>query len=160
MCGLWSRPDASDMMKPTVLLRKLNALEGGDLWALIPATASLLLTRVALHLLPFRTILRWAEVPVRDGGSCGPIDRATWRRLQALERGGHGLFPRNPCLTQAVVAHRMLRKQGIPSELRIGVRRTTQAPLEAHAWVEHQGEILIGGRGLADDHIPLSPFRR
>lgn len=147
-------------MNLSSLLRKLGSLDHEDRVALLPATVRLLTVRVALRLLPFRTVLRWAEISVTEGDSPKPLAPRTLRRLRALERAGHGLFPRNPCLTQALAAHRLLREEGQPSQLRIGVRRTTERPLEAHAWVENRGEIMIGERGLADDHLPFSsiPF--
>jgi hypothetical protein len=146
-------PISGDLVKLSSLLRKLRSLNGEDRVALIPATLRLLTVRVALRILPFRTVLRWAERPVKEDQSPRHLAPGTLRRIRALERAGHGLFPKNPCLTQALAAHRLLRKKGQPSELRIGVRRTTERLLEAHAWVENRGEILIGERGLADGHV-------
>jgi hypothetical protein len=49
--------------------------------------------------------------------------------------------PWNNCLKQSLVLWWLLRRQGIDSELRIGVKQE-QGKLEAHAWVEYDGKVL------------------
>jgi len=53
------------------------------------------------------------------------------------------------------VVQRLLRKKGHASDLRIGVRKGNGQPLEAHAWVEYQGVVVIGARGLSQEHVRL-----
>ena len=45
------------------------------------------------------------------------------------------------CLEESLTLWYLLRKQGIPACLRIGVRKEKEK-FEAHAWVEHEGEAL------------------
>ena len=45
------------------------------------------------------------------------------------------------CLRKSLVLWFLLRRQGIDSELRIGVRRE-QDKFEAHAWIEYEGRVL------------------
>ena len=45
------------------------------------------------------------------------------------------------CLEQSLTLWYLLRKQGIATQLRIGVRKM-DGKFEAHAWVEHQGVAL------------------
>jgi len=71
----------------------------------------------------------------------------------------HGLWTAT-CLRQSLVVWFLLRRRGIPAELRIGVRKTA-AGLDAHAWVESNGCILDGTRGLegtADTAISFTAF--
>ncbi len=49
------------------------------------------------------------------------------------------------CLTQALTARQLLQVNGYPAELRIGVAKQADGKLAAHAWVESEGEIVIGG---------------
>jgi hypothetical protein len=42
------------------------------------------------------------------------------------------------CLEQSLTLWYLLRKQGIATQLRIGVRKM-DGKFEAHAWVEHEG---------------------
>ena len=58
----------------------------------------------------------------------------------------HGPFHGN-CLRQSVALWWLLRRQGIDSELRIGVRKT-DARLEAHAWIEWRGRALNQGTDM------------
>lgn len=50
---------------------------------------------------------------------------------------------RPTCLPTALTLQWLLRRQGIATDLRLGVRRR-EGKIEAHAWVEHQGEPLAG----------------
>ena len=45
------------------------------------------------------------------------------------------------CLEESLTLWYLLREQGIPACLRIGVRKEKEV-FEAHAWVEHGGEAL------------------
>lgn len=54
------------------------------------------------------------------------------------------------CLAQALALESLLAQAGWPSELRIGVARDPVGGFDAHAWLEHEGVVLIGDRpGLA-----------
>jgi hypothetical protein len=79
--------------------------------------------------------------------------------------GGHGdvatairrarrLVPVANCLPQALAAQAMLHRRGIACTLRIGVARDAHDRLEAHAWVEVAGQVVVGN--LPD----LSRFER
>jgi hypothetical protein len=50
------------------------------------------------------------------------------------------------CLVQALAADGMLRRRGFASTLHIGVRlhRPGSTPLQAHAWVKCEGQIVVG----------------
>ena len=63
------------------------------------------------------------------------------------------------CLTRSLLLVWLLRRRGVSTDLRIGVR-LSQGNLEAHAWVEHEGSAIneasdIGARFAAFD-APLS----
>ena len=62
---------------------------------------------------------------------------------------------RSKCLATALAVQWMLRKHGLVSELRIGVRGT--GPLMAHAWVEHDGVVLIEEPGVHDRFSAFPP---
>jgi hypothetical protein len=59
--------------------------------------------------------------------------RATARRV-----------PKASCLTQALALESWLAEQGVDTDVRIGVARRADGSFEAHAWVEHEGRVLIG----------------
>ena len=73
-------------------------------------------------------------------------------------------FP-SSCLTRSLALVRMLKKDGIESQLRIGVRIAGTA-LDAHAWVEYAGMPVNDTADVAHrfaafpDPLPLSAFPR
>jgi len=52
----------------------------------------------------------------------------------------HGLY-RATCLRRSVALWWLLRRRGVAAKIRIGVRKD-QGTLQAHAWVEHNGQPL------------------
>ena len=64
--------------------------------------------------------------------------QATCRMVRAALRYSLTEFT---CLEESLTLWYLLRKQGIPTCLRIGVRKENEK-FEAHAWVEHGGEAL------------------
>ncbi len=57
------------------------------------------------------------------------------------------------CLHRSLVLHHWLCRDGLPSDLRIGVRKKAGL-LQAHAWVE------LGGRILSDSPLAVATFSR
>jgi hypothetical protein len=53
--------------------------------------------------------------------------------------------PKATCLTQAIAALILLNLKNYPATLRIGVARNNEGRFEAHAWVESDGNVVIGG---------------
>lgn len=77
-------------------------------------------------------------VGVADAGDALRFANATLRILARLPP----LPYRNTCLYRSVAECLVLLRVGIPCRLQIGVRRNgaAQEELEAHAWVERDGE--------------------
>ena len=48
------------------------------------------------------------------------------------------------CLKKALVLHAMLTRRGFNSQLLIGAARAETGQLDAHAWLECQGKVLLG----------------
>jgi len=68
--------------------------------------------------------------------------RAAW----VAHAVGKRLLPNRPCLTQALVLQYLLLRRGEDSaQLHIGVTKGEDEHLQAHAWVERDGRVLIGG---------------
>jgi hypothetical protein len=67
------------------------------------------------------------------------------------------------CLRQALAADAILRRRGFVSQLRFGVqlhRNNSFRSLEAHAWVECEGAIVVGDiKELADYLVLAAPDR-
>jgi hypothetical protein len=67
------------------------------------------------------------------------IERCTAWAVAAAAR--HGRFGAN-CLEQSLLLWWLLRHRGVAAELHFGVRKRARA-LEAHAWIEVDGRVLI-----------------
>lgn len=136
-------------------LAKLRRLPAAERGLLLQAFALLWTVRLGLWLLPFsvvRRFLRGRPARSRVGhASPSPPDRVAWAVLVAS-----GYVPRATCLARALVAQALLRRRGLPAELRIGVARGGGRALDAHAWVESGGRIVLGGDEL-DRYTPLRP---
>ena len=83
----------------------------------------------------------------------GSIERVRWSVTAAARR-----FPSSvSCLTRALVVEAMLRRRGYHPTLHLGVRRCGDgsAPLQAHAWVECGGRVIIGELADLSDYAVL-----
>jgi hypothetical protein len=83
------------------------------------------------------------------------IDHALAERAaRAVQRAANHLPLRTNCLDRALALSWLLASGGIASTLRIGVRKTSGDTLAAHAWVEHDGAVLLDE--IASDYLPLA----
>jgi hypothetical protein len=123
------------------LLRKLYTLKPAGRRMLFQAACALTLIAPALRVFGFARV--YAALARMTGQAPAPANPAPWVRrtrhlIQFLAR--HGPY-RGNCLSRSLVLWGMLRRRGIDSDLRIGVR-TDAARFQAHAWVEYQGQPL------------------
>lgn len=58
------------------------------------------------------------------------------------------------CLVRSLAAQAMLARGGYLSCVRIGVARPDSERFKAHAWLECDGKIIIGGEGTSQ-YTPL-----
>jgi hypothetical protein len=63
--------------------------------------------------------------------------------------------PAATCLTQALAGQALLRQAGFDPILRIGVRRYEDHSFGAHAWVECDGDVVIGHGETLEQYTPL-----
>ena len=61
---------------------------------------------------------------------------------------------RPTCLPRSLVLWFLLRRQGVPAELRIGVQKRQQR-LEAHAWVEVDRRVVNDTPDIAAEYPPF-----
>jgi Transglutaminase-like superfamily len=61
--------------------------------------------------------------------------------------------PGASCLTQALATRVLLADEGHSSTLRLGMARI-EGRLQAHAWLESGGAVVVGGAG----HEQFAPF--
>ncbi len=137
-------------------LQKIRRLTAKDRSLLARSVLMLATTRIALWVAPFRMVLRFAdryfEEPVDDGLTPAKI---TW----AVSAVSRRMLRNKPCLTQALVLLMMFRRRSYPATLRIGVVKNAKGGLEAHAWVESEGQIVIGNLNNLSIFTALPPVK-
>ncbi len=125
------------------LLRKLFRRPRGERRLLLQVFMLVIGMRLGLDWLPFRhvrALVTFAGRPSRPPGSGPSIERVA-AAVTIVSR----YVPRATCLTQALAAELLLRRAGYPVYLRLGAARGPDERFEAHAWVECDGRVVIGG---------------
>lgn len=132
-------------------MRRLSALSTEDRRLLLQAVAVVGVVRLGLWVLPFRTLRRLLTVERPESERLDPAmgERIGWAVTSAARR-----IPAATCLTQALAAQYLLQRRGIAAELRIGVAREAGKSLQAHAWVESGGRIVVGGDPSSFTSLP------
>jgi len=110
------------------------------------------LVRLGLWLIPFRTIQRVCAYFGRPGGSGSA---AGTREIVWAVRLASRYVPRSTCLVQALAAQILLGRHGHAGQVHIGVALDEKLGFRAHAWVESEGEVLIGGSEELDGYAPM-----
>jgi hypothetical protein len=127
-------------------LRRLRDLSPGDWLLLLRAFPLTVGIRLAVRLVPFRLLRRYVHSHRRAPRPGAPsVDRIAWAVLASARR-----VPDASCLTQALVAETLLHRAGHEAVFHLGVARPTDGAegLEAHAWVESGGRVVVGGGEL------------
>lgn len=101
--------------------------------------------RLGLWRLPFAKLQRYLD---RLGDASFPGQSIAVYRLQtliwAVNQSSHYSPGLVKCLARALTTQVLLKQQGYPCELRIGVAKGQTGTIEAHAWIESRGQIVIG----------------
>ena len=69
--------------------------------------------------------------------------------------GRRGPWP-TTCLRQALLLWFFLARRGLVAELRLGVEKSADGDFAAHAWVERDGHVLIGGEDVQQRYVVLN----
>lgn len=122
------------------------------------AEAALLLPSVHLlqQTLPFA---RWRRLLAREPRPEQPCDRPSPDQLARAVERARQLPGEYKCLPAAYALHVLLHRYGYASTVQVGVAHAQNGSVEAHAWVEHEGRILIGALPDLVRFVPLPPLR-
>ena len=139
-------------------LRQFAALPTGERSLLLGSLAVVAGARLALWMLPFQILRRLMDrfaVPRlavhRDARQAFSVKRMAWSIQAAARR-----VPYASCLTQALALHWRLARAGQKSVVCIGVAKGETERLDAHAWLEHEGRILVGDDGQLARYAPIA----
>ena len=115
--------------------------------------------RAGLWLLPVRTLRRLLR-----GRIFGPLfppellslcpDHLAWAVRTASRP-----VPAASCLTQALALQHLLAQSGRPSQIQIGVALDGDSGFRAHAWVEHDGRVLLDSPEQAACYVCLTSWK-
>jgi hypothetical protein len=100
--------------------------------------------RLALWVIPFRVTRYSVERLQKSPNAFGRLDPQIVQEVIWAVQTASRRIPCASCLTQGLVTQILLGRLGEPSQLCLGVARTPGGRLEAHAWVEIGGRIVIG----------------
>jgi hypothetical protein len=131
---------------------------GADWKLFLRASILVWLIRLALWVLPFRTLYNWTiqfrkgRIGDRPMGSAD-VYKVVWAVSAAARR-----VPKATCLTQALATQIMLGRRGHRTSLQLGIMKTQAGKFDAHAWVERNGRVLIGLNNTFSQLTRLPPL--
>jgi Transglutaminase-like superfamily len=136
-------------------IRNLMQMSAGDRLLLVMTLILIGGMRLGLLLLPFRTLLKVVakisqphkEISVAREVS---VNKIIWA-VNAMSR----YMPGVKCLARALTCQVLMNRHGYSHELRIGIAKGETGKLEAHAWIEYQGHIIIGNLPNLSHFMPL-----
>ena len=117
---------------------------GSGIRNLMRALYLLAQVRSRLSLVGFKATRGWLDAgrgnhPARQTGPNGLA--GAFRAFNAASR----LVPGDTCLVRAMAAERYFSEMGFPCLLKIGTRFDEDHRFESHAWLEYEGEVIVGG---------------
>jgi len=113
---------------------------------IIEATGLILVTRLGLYLTSVHKLQsfyqRFNNVENTPYPGNNPVkSEITW----AVNSIGQKIFKDDTCLVIAIAGQALLNYHGIPARLQLGCLLAEDKSIFAHAWVECEGEVVIGG---------------
>lgn len=138
--------------------RKVAALDSLQLRYLTLSLVLLPAIDVSLRCVGFRRTKRWLEARVKSPQAKASGNDAEATALHIAEvvslAGRRSLWPTS-CLRQALGLWVLLAHRGIASEVRVGIESTPESGFAAHAWVERNDHVLIGGEHARERYVTL-----
>lgn len=138
-------------------LRRLVAISASERRLLVRAFAALTATDLALHTYGFQRLMQRARAAgAAKAHAPGQTDlerAATYAHWLEIASRYH--LGRVRCLHRSITLHSWLVREGIASQIRLGVRKEG-AELKAHAWVEVNGSVVSDEPGAITQFKPLA----
>jgi len=143
-------------------LRKAFELSSSEWLLILWAALWLGLVEIGLRVLRFNTLIERLDQQ-RPPGRTLVARSHTGERFAYFVELASRLYPFEPtCLKKALVLYALLTRNGFHGQLWIGAAKSTTeagAPIEYHAWVEHEGKVILGAANR-ERYIPLYCFNR
>lgn len=112
----------------------------------LPLSAWSLLTEAFLNLIRARTVISFLPAfRLRQGRIVLNYVGASPQEIAWSICTASRFVPNSTCLVRAVATQKMLARHGRPASLCIGVAKSDKQQFTAHAWVECEGSVVVGG---------------
>ena len=136
-------------------IRPFLSLPAHEKWVFVQAIGLLPMMALSLRWWGFGRVWGWLKqrpLPAHD-----PSDndfKQVQRTAVLVHRAAKNRLFGSNCLKRSLVLYWLLKRQGIDSDLRIGVGRK-ESVFQAHAWIEYQQRPLHENRNLYDQYKPF-----
>jgi hypothetical protein len=126
-------------------LRKAFRLSASDWLLVIQAAGWFAVVEFGLRVLKLKTLLALLQSDRQaDREGCGRAPNNPERAGYCVELVSR-LHPLRPtCLKKALVLFALLARRGVKARVILGTAKS-DGKLDAHAWIEHEGRVVLGG---------------
>ena len=134
-------------------MKKFLSLDSSEQLLLLQTFVFVWIASITLRLLPFAIVQKLFASRVAPPGRMHrrhPIERLLW----AIAVAGRYVSG-TTCLSLALAGRMMLNRYGYPAHIHIGVAKDPTGSFAAHAWLESEGTIVIGGQESTSLFAPL-----
>lgn len=128
------------------LLRRFFTQTSQNRRYLVQTYLLMVFIKVALSVFPFQRLYVFLMDMVKNTTRKQPDRYELRRAIESVEICSRHTPFQATCLIKALTGQVLLLRSGFASELRIGVARSEGQPFEAHAWVIHDQDVVIGNR--------------
>jgi hypothetical protein len=139
--------------------RTFWALSGSERWLLLQALLLLPAVVVTLRTAGFRRTYSVLTRLPSNGKPRPELESRTAARTVArlVDAAARNCPLSSSCLARSLTLWRLLARQGIGADLRLGVRQEGDR-IAAHAWVEYQGAVLNDDAGVHQRFAAFDPL--
>lgn len=125
---------------------KLLKLPNQEKWLLGQTCIVLGASRLGLRCLSFHTLHHLIDkLSNRLIQANGTRELTPEQIISAVETSTYYMPGQPQCLSRAITTKIILAVYGYHCNLKLGVMKTPMSSLEAHAWIEYEGNVVIGG---------------
>jgi hypothetical protein len=139
-------------MKP---LLKLLTLNKSDRSILLTAFILLNLVRVGLFFCSFSTLQELLEKASQLLQSKISHELSVKKIIWAVNTSSRYTPGLVKCLARALTTQTLMKSCGYSPQLQIGVIKADNGKLQAHAWIEHEGKVVIGNLSNLNTFVPM-----
>ena len=136
-------------------LRKFLALPAPDRTLVLQALVAVVNSSIVVHLFPSSYVTSSLR---RKQWTLGTSPRYSVEQIVWSVAAVSNRVPGSSCLVRAIALSRLMFANGHECRIDIGVKKSPEGKLAAHAWVQHEGQVILGGE--AEEFKVIASFPR